>query len=786
MGINKSAGLNKRAESNKSTGLNSGVESSKSAGLNRGAESSKGAGLNKGSVVLGISFLATAILGYYLIGQDLEILIRFWAVMCIMGMMLLPHMMKLCTNLTDGGYFVSKILGLAVSGYVVWLLSSLHILKFTTANCLIIGVLLFVLSYGAAIWLKKKKEMPVFFKECMDQKRTLQHMIAFEILFLLVWILFTYLLGNKIPGCDTEKSMDYAFMTVMNRTEYMPPVDMWASGTTLNYYYFGQYLMTFLTKLSGTAVKYGYSVTFSMIAAGCFTLVFYLVYHLMHFYLKNQNIRHKTAAAVCSGLTAAAMVTLAGNMHYVLFGKIVPAIWEILQIPLDKPTYWFASSTRYIGYVPDVSNDKTISEFPIYSFLIGDLHAHVIDILIVLTILILLMTWVFQMNEKKEKQSYVLILIVAFLLGICSMTNYWDFPIYYVVSGSVILTCYLIHFDIKNAIVKTLIAGASVMAVIQLVSLPFQLKFDKMIMGIRLCSTHSKLYQLFILWGFPILILVFFIIGLVMERNREKKGMISFLGQMQRSDCIVLLLGLCGAGLVLIPEIIYVKDIYEAGFPRANTMFKLTYEAFILLGIASSYSICRWIINPRTKKQRKGGIIALCLLLMTVGYFFTASSMWLGEYWNKENYKGIDATAYFEEALPTDMKAIHWLTENVEGQPVVLEADGNSYTQAGRVSVLTGFPTVLGWHTHEWLWKNGNEINQERETDITEIYTGTDVERTKELINQYQIEYIFIGTQEYQKYSVINSNLLKTIGEVVYHEKNEENQDTMIIQISGK
>ena len=70
----------------------------------------------------------------------------------------------------------------------------------------------------------------------------------------------------------------------------------------------------------------------------------------------------------------------------------------------------------------------------------------------------------------KEELLQPQLLMIAILIGICSMTNYWDFPIYYVVSGSVILTCYLIHFDIKNAIVKTLIAGASVMAVIQLVS----------------------------------------------------------------------------------------------------------------------------------------------------------------------------------------------------------------------------------------------------------------------------------------------------------------------------
>ena len=43
------------------------------------------------------------------------------------------------------------------------------------------------------------------------------------------------------------------------------------------------------------------------------------------------------------------------------------------------------------------------------------------------------------------------------------------------------------------------------------------------------------------------------------------------------ADLFAIIMGLCAIGLVVIPEFVYVRDIYENGNARANTMFKLTY-----------------------------------------------------------------------------------------------------------------------------------------------------------------------------------------------------------------
>ena len=158
--------------------------------------------------------------------------------------------------------------------------------------------------------------------------------------------------------------------------------------------------------------------------------------------------------------------------------------------------------------------------------------------------------------------------------------------------------------------------------------------------------------------------------------------------------------------------------------------------------------------------------------------------MWLGNYLDKENFKGIDASVYFTEYMKEDMDAVTWLTENVDGQPVILEADGDSYTNAERVSVLTGLPTVLGWHTHEWLWRNGYSIIEERQADITEIYTGNSKENVEELLKKYNVSYIFIGSKEYEKYPDMDIAFLEGLGEVVFESFDDSTlRSTEIIRI---
>jgi len=129
----------------------------------------------------------------------------------------------------------------------------------------------------------------------------------------------------------------------------------------------------------------------------------------------------------------------------------------------------------------------------------------------------------------------------------------------------------------------------------------------------------------------------------------------------------------------------------------------------------------------------------------------------------------LNATTFLETDFPQDAAAIRWLKQNIEGSPVVLEANGDSYSGYERVSASTGLPTVLGWYVHEWLWRNDVPDLNQKSADIQTIYTSGDVETVKSLVKKYDISYIFVGGQEKEKYGTdLNDSLLQSLGSIAY------------------
>ena len=124
--------------------------------------------------------------------------------------------------------------------------------------------------------------------------------------------------------------------------------------------------------------------------------------------------------------------------------------------------------------------------------------------------------------------------------------------------------------------------------------------------------------------------------------------------------------------------------------------------------------------------------------------------------------------------MPDDYLATKWLNENISGNPVVLEANGDSYTDYQRVSVITGLPTVLGWRTHEWLWKSNPQILDVRAADIQTIYTSTNEDEVRDLISFYNISYIYVGKLELEKFENVNHQLIKSLGTVFSNRETED------------
>lgn len=731
--------------------------------------------------------VALAGLSAFLLKGDVWTFWTWWLLAFLMGMLAMPVTGMLFAGFEDKGWMFSKVLAVAVTGFLTWFLVVIKLLKFTTGTCIAVSA-----ACAALCWILYHFQM----KKGIDCIPTGKGNLIYweEILFFVFFLMWTYLAGFRPQAYGTEKFMDYGFMEAMMRSTTLPAKDLWYSEGTINYYYGGQYFAVFLTKLSGSKVEITYNLMRTFVAAFAFALPFSLVYQMMKDHMGSLLTGKKRCVPVASGILAGLSVSIAGNMHYVIYSKILPWIQKLQGKEVDS--YWFPDATRYIGYDPDVP-DKTIHEFPCYSFVLGDLHAHVVNVMFVLFLVGLLYAWMRKIRMKEAviekldtkqfwKRHLLMphILLAAILIGMFRFTNFWDFIIYFVVAGGTVLFANIIQFQgkIKKIVAVTAAQAAEILVVSYLVSLPFTLYFDTMFKGVGIAQYHSMPHQLLILWGLPVFLTVLLIGCILWEKLRggANRSLYRLMRAISVPDLFAVLMGLCAIGLIVIPELVYVRDIYENGNARANTMFKLTYQAYMLFGMTMAYGIFRILSCAGKKVCKVLAVIGLVLLCWTFGYFGISVRSWFGEVWDPSGYRGLDATSFLESDFTEDAAAIRWLKENISGSPVVLEANGDSYTGYERVSAMTGLPTVLGWYVHEWLWRDDTADLNAKSADIESIYTSSDPEYVRELLDRYEVSYIFVGSKEREKYGErLNESVLGAIGTKVFQ---SEDSDTYILR----
>ncbi len=215
---------------------------------------------------------------------------------------------------------------------------------------------------------------------------------------------------------------------------------------------------------------------------------------------------------------------------------------------------------------------------------------------------------------------------------------------------------------------------------------------------------------------------------------------------------------LVGSLLCLVPEFFYLRD--QFGW-RMNTIFKFYFQAWTLLSLVSSYFIAAKFLELKHEKPRRwifSGSVVLVLSISLVYPFFAIKE-------RLENLSGrnitLDGNAFNKLSYPEEYDAIQFLKEIPYG--VITEAIGGSYTNYGRISRLTGLPTVLGWPGHELQWRGGvNEIGS-RQSDIETLYSTNSWDIARNIIGLYQIDYIYIGPLEKSTYSVNENKFLENL-----------------------
>ena len=865
-----------------------------------------------------LSILLISVLGlvsvllFIRVGKDAISIFRWWITILVLGLTVYPLTSSIFSRYQGKGYAFSKAIGILLPSFLVWTLVYLKIVPLNIFSISISVLLIGVVSWG-------KKDTRTHAISALKSVKDRDEIIIVELMFLVVLLFLCYIKGFFPEINGEEKFMDYAFLNSLVRTNSLPAPDPWLAGSSINYYYYGQYIYAFITRLSGLSTSVTYMMSICTTLAIAFIMAFGLSSMLFDYSVK-KGVKAPSSFRAIAGLVSAFSVCFFGNAHSFFYdeksiGNVFLRFLSRLGINTGKTdSFFYPNSTRFIGHNPDSrivnaageliqNGDYTIHEFPYYSYLIGDLHAHYVGTMVILLILAVLFVVVtsspisekdpssftlFGLSRKESVQqarfeisslfSYHYI-VIASLLAICTMCNYWDFLIYFIASAMAILiakTLFSKHFSTwpgaiifaiemfailfvylkysaqpeRHFIFQMIVLCVSLILtsafpcalsrtsmVLSFIftfafglSMPFHVNFDMISSALLPVESRTGIYQFFMVWGVHFTFAILFIVFVIILSSRKLRQPSSkseiktspsciisrFFNAINPADLFVCGLAAVGFIMLLLPELFYVVDIYGGDYKRANTMFKFTFQAFIILSVITGYITMRFFSYRKETKNIQtysapAMIVAVLLsasLAITMHYPLVSTEQRSGDL-KYTNYKGIDGTVALKTrnspqlnmghgSLLSYAQAIDYLNDNVTGIVNIVEAYGYSYTDNCLVSSYTGLPTIFGWYTHEWLWRfqgvlDNNELVQDKEKPdlwqeiinprrfaVEQIYTSTDVLLVQSYLNQYEVKYIIVGLLERNVFPNIQDDLIKSHGQIVF-----ETNDLYIVKVNS-
>jgi YYY domain-containing protein len=719
--------------------------------------------------------------------------IRWLLVVEVLGVALLPLTTWFLGALPDRGFGLSKVVGILGVTYVVWIVGSVV----PVAGSPLLPALILIIVAVLAWWRRGR--------QTLDAARQLGLLLlGEEALFLAAFLVWTILRAQVFHPAimHTEQYMDMMLLNTSVRSPSYPPVDLWMSGHTVNYYYFGYLMQAVVAKLSDVSAAAAYnlalSLVFALTVSGAFTVGFALIRRILW-------------AAL-----APLFVALLGNLHA-----------AIVQVPHGQMptspdvTWWFFDSSRVVGNAADF----TINEFPFFSFILGDLHPHVMALPVVLLALAATIQVVASRDGLPIKPSVGAIgriLAFALILGSLYTINSWDLPTYSLLAAAGIACTWYLWGETRRWWRD---APASILALAVctfVLFLPFYLHFHSLAHGVGPVTTRSDPWQFLQVFGLFLGCAVFLVccLGWLLQPSEVEASLANALeseagharagaaasdiwivgvalliclalGIAFHALTLVLILILGAGGLIVLDrvlnaeepvpgdvlallfvltacavlaftEVAYVRDSFDGGADyRMNTVFKFYYQAWVLLGLAGAHSLWRGFGILRRFRAR--------LLAAGTAMAFGAGVIGAGVYTVLAPFSppnpaygapSLDGSQWLTSARPGDAAAIQWLRQHAPEGSVELEAAGTrDYdTTMSRIATFTGLPTVMGWAGHEEQWRPGNAEIASRLDDVRTMYTGT-TSRVVPLLHKYHVRYVVVGDTERTAYAAGGTHL---------------------------
>jgi uncharacterized membrane protein len=563
------------------------------------------------------------------------LIIGWWLVASLLGLLAFPLTYRIFHRLPDRGYAFARPLGLLGASYIVWLGGSLGLIPNNLGGA--VGALIVLGALSLWILRSKRREIANWIKE---NRRTL---IGMEILFGVSYLAWAFVRANNPEIQFTEKPMELAFLNGILRSDSFPPLDPWLSGYGISYYYFGYVMIALLTQLSGASTAFSFNLAnalwFAMIAVASYSILYNLL------------ASRGRAPNRLVPLLAPLFVLLVGNLEGFLDvlharhlfwqqlpnGEMQSSFWQWLDIkqltepPISEASWvpdrhlWWWRASRVVRDVNLAGVDiEVIDEFPFFSFLLADNHPHLLAIPYAL-MSVAFSLQIFMGGERGELRLAKLRITRERLVRVAWITGGIVFALIVLrgILGATGAEALSILEVIQRASVELLLAvlGLTLISVFLLVLvgvLPVSLRWDEFAFAAWLFGSLAFLNT----WDSPIyLALLLAALAWVSRKDRFRDW-----------GSRLIYTGLSvGAAAILLYLPWYPSFASQAGGVVANLMFPTKIQQFVVMFGVSFIPIVVWLFwRGWGRKGRRDLIwkvgLGLPILMLAVAIFFAASN----------------------------------------------------------------------------------------------------------------------------------------------------------------